>query len=139
MKILKVVFDTNILISAIVYGGKPDICLQMAREGKLQLITSNTILLELSEKLYSKIGMSDEGLNRVLIGIKRISDIVEPREILSVIKEDRSDNKILEAATEGNADYIISGDKKHILPLKRFRKTNIVTAADFIKLIDIEK
>jgi putative PIN family toxin of toxin-antitoxin system len=136
MKPPKVVFDTNILISAIVYGGNPKVCLGLAREGKIKLITSKSILLELIEKLQTKIGMSQVGIKRTIISIKLISDIVDTQETVSIIKKDESDNRILEVAKASGADYIITGDKKHILPLKKYGKTHILTAAEFIKTVD---
>lgn len=134
----KVVFDTNIFISAILFGGKPEECLWLARDGKIRLITSKAILLELAEKLHHKFGMSSEGIEKTIGGISKFAEIVGPSEALSVIKKDEDDNRVLEAAKESQADFIISGDRRHILSLKKFEESKIVSAAEFLKLIGEE-
>jgi putative PIN family toxin of toxin-antitoxin system len=109
----KVVFDTNIYISAIVFGGNPRVCLEMARAGEIRLFTSKVLLLELAKKLRSKFNYSETEIKEIIVGISKFAKIVEPR--------------------EKKADFIISGDKRHILPLKKFEGTKIISAADFIK------
>jgi len=63
-----------------------------------------------------------------------LATLVEPKEHLKVIKDDPDDDKFLEASIEGNADYLVTQDKKHILPLKEFRGTKIVTPEEFLHL-----
>lgn len=131
----KVVFDTNIYISAIIFGGSPDICLEMAREGEIEPYTSRAILLELANKLRDKFGYSEESTQDVLIGLSKFIKIVEPKLQVSRIEADPSDDKILEAALEAKVDFIVSGDKKHILSLEEFKGIKILSAADFLKQI----
>ena len=71
-------------------------------------------------------------ITELIEGISKFAQIVEPRRRVELIKEDLSDNRILEAAVEGEADYIISGDKKHILSLKKFERVEIVSAQEFL-------
>jgi len=132
---LKVVFDTNIYISAIIFSGPPEICLEAAREGEIGLYTSKTILLELANKLRSKFGYTEEEIEDILIGLSKFVRLVEPKVKINRIKEDPSDNMILEAAVEAKADFIVSGDKRHILPLKEFAGIKIISAATFLKQI----
>lgn len=129
----KVVFDTNIYISAIIFGGNPRVCLEMARAGEIRLFTSKVLLLELAKKLKGKFDWTDEGVKEVIVGISKFAEIVEPKDEVDLIKKDLSDNRVLEVAKEIKGDFIISGDKKHILPLKKFEGTKIISAADFIK------
>lgn len=129
----KVVFDTNIFISAILFGGGPRQVLELAREGKIQLVTSKAILLELSEKLHEKFEWSQEEIEEVISGIGMFANVVAPKTKVARIKADPDDNRILECAKVAQADYIISGDKRHILPLKRFGKTKIVSLREFLE------
>ena len=69
------------------------------------------------------------------IDITELCAIVEPARKIDAIKEDPADNKILECAIEANADYIITYDKKHLLKLKKFEGVNIVSPADFLKIL----
>lgn len=130
----KVVFDTNIFISAIIFGGNPRRCLELARSGDIELFVSNSILLELAEKLYIKFGWNQNDVESVIVGISKFSTVVAPRYKVARIKLDEDDNRILEVAKEITADYLISGDKKHILSLKKFEKTIIMSATDFLRL-----
>ena len=119
MKPPKVVFDTNIFISAILFGGNPLRCLEMSWEGKIIVVTSKAILLELAEKMNKKFDWEEEEVRNLIEGITKFAGIVEPEE--------------KEVAQKTKADFIISGDKRHILPLKKFEGTKIISATDFIK------
>ncbi len=131
---IKAVFDTNIYISAIVFGGNPRLCLELAREGEIELYTSRAILLEIAGALRRKFQWNEEDIADVIIGISKLANVVVPKTRLNIIRADPSDNKILEAAKEAGVDVIVSGDKKHILPLKKFEGTKIISAAEFLKM-----
>lgn len=131
---LKVVFDTNILISAIIFGGNPRQCLELAREGRIKLVTSKSILLELAKKLEEKFLWKDADIKEVIIAISEFAQLVEPKERTNIIKQDPPDNRILECAKEAGVDYIVSGDKKHLLSLKKFEGIPIISANEFLKI-----
>lgn len=131
----KVVFDTNILISSLIFGGSPRLCLETARERIIELFTSKELLLELSEKLNKKFRWSGGEVHDAIAGIAKFATIVQPDSKINKIKSDPSDNKVLEVAQKINADFIVSGDKKHILPLKKFGKTRIITATEFLNKV----
>lgn len=129
----KAVFDTNIFISAIIFGGNPRTCLELARSGEIELFISKSLLLELVEKLRDKFEWNESEVKEVIIEISEFAEIVEPQIKINLIKKDISDNRVLEVAREAKADFIISGDRKHILSLKKFEKTKILSAAEFLK------
>lgn len=126
-----VVFDTNIYISGIVFGGNPRQCLELARSGEIQLFISRAILLELILKLQDKFGRSKDELRVVIEWIDSFANIVLPKKKIKKIKHD-PDNRILECAEEAQADYIVSGDKKHLLSLKKFKNISIISAQQFL-------
>lgn len=132
----KVVFDTNIFISAILFGGNPQEILEYAREKNIQLVSSPQILLELARKLHEKFEWREEDVHEVINGIGVFAQIVRPKKKVDKIKDDISDNRVLECAKEGKAHFIVSGDKRHILPLKKFGKTRIVSATEFLKILE---
>lgn len=131
---MRVVFDTNIFISGLRFGGKPEIVLQMAAQATFLLIVSEDILLELEEVLLGKFRWSRRNLAATLNGIRVIAEIARPDFTLSDC-EDPDDNRILEAAVAGNASVIVSGDK-HLLRMRRFRGIEILTVSDFISRIE---
>ena len=131
---IRVVVDTNIFVSAILFGGDCEKILNLAEENRIKLITSPDILKELKEVLQKKFKFDKKISEMTISTIKEISLVVYPKRKLIVIKEMDADNRILECAIEGKADYIISGDKQHILPLKKFQKIRILSPSQFFEI-----
>ena len=131
---LKAVFDTNIYISAIIFGGVPENCLDVAINDEIELYTTRAILLELANKLTTKFLHAEEDVEDILKGFSKFVKIIEPKVKVDKIKIDPQDNKILEAALEAKADYIVSGDKKHLLSLGNFRNIPIISAKQFLDI-----
>lgn len=129
---IKVILDTNIIISAIVFGGKPREVFDLIQSGRIQAYITPFIIFELKEVLTKKFDFNDEKLKEVEGTITNSFVDISPKISLNLVKEYPLDNKILEAALEAKADYLITGDKKHILPLKKIKKTRIVTAKEFL-------
>lgn len=131
---IKVVLDTNIIVSAIVFGGKPRDIIDLIQEGEIEAYVSPFILYELEEVLIRKFDFNEEKLEDVkdLINQKFIK--ITPREALNTIKNHHPDNKILALSIEAQADYLITGDKQHLLPLKKIKKTKIVSPEDFLEI-----
>ncbi|OGM15327.1 putative toxin-antitoxin system toxin component, PIN family [Candidatus Woesebacteria bacterium RBG_19FT_COMBO_42_9] len=133
MNLPRVILDTNVYISGLLYGGNPLSCLELAREKKIRIFTSRAQILELSQKLYTKFDWKEDDIKKLIKSIGLFTELIEPKHSITLIEKDESDNRVLEIAKEIGADFIISGDKKHILPLKKFEGTKIISAADFIK------
>lgn len=129
-----VAFDTNIYISAIIFGGNPRQCLELARSGEIELIVSKAVYLELAEKLRDKFDWPEEDIAEVVTGISGFAKIATPRKKVALIKADPDDNMILEIALETKIDYIISEDKKHLLSLKKFEGVPIISAKEFLDI-----
>lgn len=128
----KAVFDTNIYISALIFGGNPRTSLELARSGEIELISSRSILLELAEKLRGKFLWVEKDIQEAIKGILVFTKLVTPSVSVAVIKNDPADNRILECALESKANYIVSGDKKHLLSLKKFKGIPILSAKSFL-------
>src|SRR3989344_1957162 len=132
----KVTFDTNIFISAILFGGNPRQCLELAREGVIELVVSKAILLELAGKMGNKFLWEEAAVESLIEGIAGFAKIIIPEEQLDIIKEENADNRILECAISAKADFIVSGDKKHLLSLKKFRGIEIISARQFLEVFN---
>jgi putative PIN family toxin of toxin-antitoxin system len=131
--VLKVVLDTNILISAILFGGKPRQILEKAIRGEIRLCLSEPILEELKGVLQrSKFDYSPEMIQFILTELTAIADLVNPSETINVVLEDPEDNRILECAVEAKANYVISGDL-HLLKLSRYLNIEVLNAAAFLE------
>lgn len=127
-----VVFDTNILFSALGWRGRPYLCLEHARNGQVSGITCQELLDELADKLRSKLLFSDEQVTETLADLLGFLGLVVISNTLRVIDADPDDDKVLECAVVGGASYIVSGDRRHVLPLGSYRGIAIVSAADFV-------
>ncbi len=132
---VKVVIDTNVLVSATLFGGNPEQILDSAEEGKIKILISEEILEEFKGVLQRKFGFSLDIVEITVSAIKEISTLVTPTQRLNVIKKKEDDNRILECAVEGKVQYIVSGDKRHLLPLKEYQGIKILSPAQFLKAI----
>jgi len=131
--VLRVVLDTNVLISAVLFGGKPRQILEKAIRGEIRLCLSEPILDELKGVLQrSKFGYSPEMIQFILMELTGIADFVNPTESLHVILEDPDDNKILECAVEAKAHYVITGDL-HLLKISRYLNIEVLNAGAFLE------
>mgnify|MGYP001306784331 CR=1 FL=1 len=129
---MKVVFDTNILVSALVFpGGRADIALRRIIEEKDELLISKPILDELLGILARKFSRDAEELAHVAVFVSELATIVKPRRKLAVLA-DEPDNRILECAVSGSAEIIVTGDKA-LLELTSFRKVRVVSLRAYIE------
>ena len=137
---MRIVLDTNVLISATFWTGASFRILQLIEQGKATLVLSKQILDE-----YDRIVHSDEILQKqafqqerkdAVLKILQLAVLVEPKEHITAVKDDPDDNKFIEAAIAANATYIISQDKKHLISLKEFRGIKIVTPETFLSLLE---
>ena len=131
---MKVVLDTNIYISAILFGGSCGEILRLAAEDSFKLVISKSIITEIEAVLKGKFKWSKMQISQTISYIKNIATVINPDISLSVIRNDPSDNKILECAFAVGADYIVTGDRNHLLPIKKFRGIKIMNSAEFLKL-----
>ena len=128
-----VVYDTNILISGMVWGGIPYDCIKLAMTDRIEGVTCTEIIDEFAEKLTTKLEYSQFRISRIVSRLLGFLRVVKITNKLERITTDPDDNKIIECALVGNATHIVTGDKRHLLPLKDYQGIRIVTAIDFIE------
>lgn len=131
----RVVLDTNVYISALLFGGFPGSVLDLAILGAFTLILSPALLDELDEKLRAKFEMTMEDTAFLRARLETVGEVVEPGEVLKVIVDDPDDNRVLECAVKGKADLIVSGDR-HLLKLGMYRGIKIVTVRQFMESVE---
>jgi putative PIN family toxin of toxin-antitoxin system len=128
----RVVIDTNVMVSAYL-GGRLETIIVAWIEGKFVLTVSNQIVNEYINVLSRpKFKIARAELDDFAALILSKAEFVVPGENIRVVEADPSDNKFLEAAVTGQADYIISGDK-HLRDLKEFRGIAILTPSAFLE------
>ena len=129
---MRVVLDTNVIISGLNFRGNERLVLELALRGRFELYLSAFILGEVAGVLRRKFNWSDERTGQALRSLSDAGTLVEPRELPEVIAGGHADNRILECATEAAADYIVTGDRRHLLPLEEYRGTRILNAPRFL-------
>ncbi len=128
---MRVVFDTNILVSALTFpGGRGDAALRRIVRGEDALAISRPIVDELLSVLARKFSYDRESLSRVAVFLADLGEVVEPRQSLRVLA-DEPDNRILECAHAAGADLIVTGDRA-MLAEGEFRGVRIVSLREYL-------
>ena len=130
----RVVIDTNVFVSGLTFKGQPREALDLAWKGEIEVYISPFILKELTGTLKKDFGWSNEQIRHTIQRIKSKTILIRPKIEVSVVKEKDDDNRILECAIDGEVWYLVSGDKKHLLPLKQYQWIRILSPAHFLTL-----
>jgi uncharacterized protein len=127
-----VVFDSNILISALVFPGKQaEKAILRIIEGRDRLLVSKPILDEVLEVLARKFARNPEELARVAVLLSELGDMVRPKRRIRKLKDD-ADNRILECAATGAADLIVTGDQD-FLDLGAFEGVRLLSLRAYLE------
>jgi putative PIN family toxin of toxin-antitoxin system len=129
------VFDTNVLFSSLGWRGTPYRCLELARAGRVEEVTCRELLDELAEKLQTKLRFSPAQVTDTLGELLTFLRLVTIANRLKVITADPDDDKVVECAVVGSATHIVTGDRRHLLPLGSYQGISIISAADFLALV----
>ena len=135
---LVAVFDTNILFSAVGWKGKPWDCLEMARAGTVDGVTCRELLEELAEKLEIKLSFAPEQVVETLADFMTFLRVVSIPGTLKAVIADPDDDKVLECAEVAGATHIVTGDRRHLLPMGNFKGIPVLTAAAFVAIAERE-
>jgi len=127
----RVVADTNVLVSAIQFGGKPKQLLDLAADGHIDLAISEAILEETLGVLRDKFHHTSAQLRETDRQLRVIARTVAPTESINAVAADPTDNRILECAVAADAEIILSGDK-HLLDLGSFKGILIERVSEFL-------
>lgn len=127
----RVVFDTNTWISGLLWRGKPYQCLLLARSKVVQAVYCEPMVAELSEKLRTKFGFSENRIHAAVYDLRRVSTRVEITGELHVVANDPDDDKFVECALVAGASMIVSGDH-HLLTLGQYENIRVLSAAEFV-------
>lgn len=130
---LRVVLDTNVLVSALIADGPPRRIVERCRSLDVVLVVSDAILSELSEVMRRKFFWSAGQVAVLLQELRSFALVVTPSTPVKQVHDDPADNRVLECALEAEADVIVSGDTRHLQPLMSFNGVPIVSPAAFVE------
>jgi putative PIN family toxin of toxin-antitoxin system len=135
---VRAVFDTNVVASASFWRGAPFECLAAWAQGRCVAVVSAALLAEYHETIEElRLDYPDRKCVAGAEVLTESAELVFPVERASGATVDPHDEMILECALAGEADFIISGDKKHLLMLRQFRGIPIVSPAEFLRKIKV--
>lgn len=135
---MRVIVDTNIIVSFLLTRGETvSSIFDSWQKKRFILSVSEEILLEVKQVLERFVWKNLIPFERVQALVRRLNKETELVGVQSVVKvtKKRSDNRFLACAKDGKADYLVTGDKKHLLPLKKFGKTKIISPKEFVKIL----
>jgi len=131
---MRVVIDTNAIVSALVFGGVPRQVLELAETGRCTFFYSAEIQHETRRLLGEKFGWSDKKLDEALPKLGMAGKLVVPRFRIDAVHDDPDDNRILECARSAQAEFVVSGDQ-HLLRLRAYQSISIVTPREFSMIL----
>ena len=127
----KVVLDTNVYLSAIIFGGKPRQIINLIQDGEIHCFISPAIFVEIADKLRNKFLWEDYQITATLHKIRSITQLVYPDTFNRVVPSDPDDDIIIACAIQANVSFIITGDN-HLLKLKKFQQIQIISSSQFL-------
>ena len=130
---MKIVCDTNVLISGLLFGGNCRAIIGLVSEGRIDGFTTNALVAELEGVLLRpKFGLEANQVTAIVDLVRQTFMAVAPREAVAAVIDDPDDDAVLEAALAAGADVVVSGDD-HLLHLREFRGIRIVSPAELIE------
>lgn len=134
---MRVVADTNIVVSGLLWHGLSRLLLDKARAQDLELFTSITLLVELEDvlqrpKLARRLALAVVKLRDLVLGYAALATVVQPGTPTPVVADDPDDDAVLACETAAHADVIITGDS-HLLDPGQYQGIPILTIAEFLK------
>ena len=137
---MRVVFDTNVVMSASFWRGTPFDCLAAWAQGRCEAVVSPALLAEYHETIEELIIEYPERKPVAWVEtMTESAELVFPVERATGATADAGDEMVLECALGAEVDCIVSGDKKHLLPLREYRGIRIVSPAEFLRLVEGRK
>ena len=112
--------DTNVLISALAFHGETKKIWELAERKKFLLFTSTFILSELQSNLL-RLGLDADQTAVLMEEVRELASVLQPTVEVTVIEQDATDNRILECAIAAKADFLVTGNLKHLRPLGTFQ------------------
>jgi len=136
---MRAVVDTNVLVSTVLSSGTPYRIYASWLSGEFEMVISPALVVELEDVLArphisKRVRWSQSRMEGFFAAFQDRSMWVNPRQEIDRIKADPPDNRVLEAAVHGRADYIVTGDR-HLLDLGQLEGTEIVTPAQFLAIL----
>lgn len=139
---MRVTVDTNLVVSAFLWGGNPRRVLEVAQDGVIDLFTSRDMLSELDEvlsrdKFRQRLEAVNSSVGEILDQYEALAELIEVHEIEPVVIRDPDDDAVIACAVFAECELIVSGDKD-LLDLEEYGSIRILTADDFLRELGLQ-
>jgi uncharacterized protein len=126
---LRVLCDTNVLVSAFIAGGPPSRVIEAALDGRIELVLADPVLEELNRVLRLKLGFQSERIGEIeaLLAELAVTRVEAAGTAAAAVTGDPDDDVVLACAVEAGAQILVSGDRRHLLPVGEYRSVRIIT------------
>jgi uncharacterized protein len=127
---LRVLCDTNILVSAFIAGGPPSRVIESAIDGRIELLIASPVIDELERVLTIKLGVDRDRVGEIVALLSELagSRLPPPPTAPAQVTGDPDDDLILACAVRGQVDVLVSGDRRHLLPVGEYEGVRILMA-----------
>ncbi len=134
---MRVVLDTNVIISALLWSGAPNQILQLAEAGQLTICLNQSILDELigvlrRRKFQRRLQAVGKSVDEMLSALLPLVQVYAPATAPGAVPEDPDDEMFIACALSAGATFVISGDE-HLLALQKYEQIRIVTPTQFLR------
>ena len=129
---MRVVLDTNVIVSGLNFPGNERLVLDLALRGRFELCLSPFILEEVTGVLASKFAWDEDRVTGALRTLGNAATVIDPPRLPEVIEGGHADNRVLECVAEASADYLVTGDRRHLLPIGEYRGAMVLNAPSFL-------
>lgn len=130
---IRAVLDTNVIVSGLLFGGVPKVIVDAALDRKFTAVSSMPLIKELQLVLSRpKFGLDEHLFRSLLEPYLDVVEIINPSSQVDEIKRCPADNRVLECAIDGESQYIVTGDQRDLVALKKFKGIPIITPKNFI-------
>ena len=134
---MKLVLDTNTVISGLLWRKTPRLIIDAAMEGRIQIATSTVLIDELAtviarRKFSRKIAEHGVPAHALVERYAKLAELITPAQIRRTVPDDADDDHVLACALAAHADWIVSGDP-HLLNLKHYQRMRIIDAAEAVR------
>lgn len=138
---MRLVLDTNLLVSGVIGVGPPRRLIDGAKAGEFEICTSEVLLAELLEvlsrsKFAQRLAQAKLTPQGIVDDLRQLAQVVSPTDVPRVVPTDPDDDHVIAAAITGKADFIASGDKRDLLPMGSFGGIPIITARQAVQRLE---
>ena len=136
---MRVVLDSNIIVSGLLYQGNESRVLQLGSEKYFEMFLSELILSEVARALRNKFRANQEDIAEAGSLLRDSATIIDPPPIVSDLTGNPPDDHVLDLVLASEADFLVTGDRRHLLPLGRYGTARIVASRQFLEEIAAEQ